>query len=134
MASYDSRNNRTVYPYGERVDNSTIRSICNKIKDAAELLDGVANVKLGFGDNLEDASKKLTKSSKTFKVNGRFYDQRINETRTSMTADAKALKEIANNIISAANSQRSTEDSQWSTYIWWKKEEENKAAASTTTN
>lgn len=134
MASYDSRNNRTVYPYGERVDNSTIRSICNKIKDAAELLDGVANDKLGFGDNLEDASKKLTKSSKTFKVNGRFYDQRINETRTSMTADAKALKEIANNIISAANSQRSTEDSQWSTYIWWKKEEENKAAASTTTN
>ena len=117
MASYDSRNNRTVYPYGERVDNSTIRSICNKIKDAAELLDGVANDKLGFGDNLEDASKKLTKSSKTFKVNGRFYDQRINETRTSMTADAKALKEIANNIISAANSQRSTEDSQWSTYI-----------------
>lgn len=134
MASYDSRNNRTVYPYGERVDSSTIRSICNKIKDAAELLDGVANVKLGFGDNLEDASKKLTKSSKTFKVNGRFYDQRINETRTSMTADAKALKEIANNIISAANSQRSTEDSQWSTYIWWQKEEENKAAASTTTN
>lgn len=134
MASYDSRNNRTVYPYGERVDNSTIKSICKKIKDAAELLDGVANDKLGIGDNLEDASKKLTKSSKTFKVNGRFYDQRINETRTSMTADAKALKEIANNIISAANSKRSTEDSQWSTYIWWKTEEENKAAASTTTN
>lgn len=132
MASYDSRNNRTVYPYGERVDSSSIRSICKKIKDAAELLDGVANDKLGFGDNLEDASKKLTKSSKTFKVNGRFYDQRINETRTSMTADAKALKEIANNIISAANSRRSTEDSQWSTYIWWKTEEENKAAASTT--
>lgn len=134
MASYDSRNNRTVYPYGERVDSSSIGSICNKIKDAAKLLDGVANDKLGFGDNLEDASKKLTKSSKTFKVNGRFYDQRINETRTSMTADAKALKEIANNIISAANSRRSTEDSQWSTYIWWKTEEENKAAASTTTN
>ena len=134
MASYDSRNGRTVQPYGERVDNGSIRTICKKIKDAADLLDGVANDKLGFGDNLEDASKKLTKSSKTFKVNGRFYDQRINETRTSMTADAKALKEIANNIISAANSKRSTEDSQWSTYIWWKTEEENKAAAATTTN
>ena len=134
MASYDSRNGRTVYPYGERVDNGSIRTICKKIKDAADLLDGVANDKLGFGDNLEDASKKLTKSSKTFKVNGRFYDTRINETRTSMTADAKALRKLADNIISAANSRRSTEDSQWSTYIWWKTEEENKAAASTTTN
>jgi ribosomal protein L28 len=134
MASYDSRNGRTVYPYGERVDNGSIRTICKKIKDAADLLDGVANDKLGFGDNLEDASKKLTKSSKTFKVNGRFYDTRINETRTSMTADAKALRKLADNIISAANSRRSTEDSQWSTYIWWKTEEENKAAAATTTN
>lgn len=134
MASYDSRNGRTVYPYGERVDNGSIRTICKKIKDAADLLDGVANDKLGFGDNLEDASKKLTKSSKTFKVNGRFYDTRINETRTSMTADAKALRKLADNIISAANSRRGTEDSQWNTYIWWKTEEENKAAAATTTN
>ena len=45
MSSYDSKYGRTVYPYYERIDNGTIKSICKKIKEQAEKLDKVANDK-----------------------------------------------------------------------------------------
>lgn len=130
MSKWDSKNQREVYPYNERVDFNSINSICNQLEDAADLLDKVANNKLfDGGANLKDIIKDLTDSSKTFKVNGKFYDANLTTAKEGMTSDAKELRKIAKNIRSAARSRRNTEESQYNAYIWRIQEEERQAAA-----
>ncbi len=127
MSKYDSKNGRYVYESHERVDNSSIRSICNKIKEQADKIDSVANDKWNTAANLENVARDIAKSSKTLKVNGRMYDTYFKTLQESMTADYKNLKDIADRIIKAADSRRSTENDQYSTY-WWRIKEEEEAA------
>ena len=126
MASYDSKYGRYVYPYGERVDNGSIKSICKKIKEEAEKLDKVANDKWNTAANLENVARDIN-SDKILKANGHMYHEKITAVQNEMTTSYNDIKEIADEIISAANSRRSTENDQWSTYIWRKEEEARQA-------
>ena len=126
MSSYDSKYGRTVYPYYERIDNGTIKSICKKIKEQAEKLDKVANDKWNTMANLENVARDIN-SDKILTANGHMYHEKITEVQNEMTQSYKDIKAIADEIISAANSKRSTEDSQWSTYVWRLEEEARQA-------
>ncbi len=122
---WDSKNGRYVYPSGDRIDNGTIKSICKKIKEEADKLDKVANDKWNTAANLENVARDIA-SDKILKVNGRLYNKNISDIQGRMTQSYKDIKDIADQIINAADSRRSTENSQYSTY-WWRIQEEEKA-------
>ena len=117
MSSYDSKYGRTVYPYYERIDNGTIKSICKKIKEQAEKLDKGANDKWNTMANLENVARDIN-SDKILTANGHMYHEKITQVQNEMTESYKDIKAIADEIISAADSRRNTENSQWNTYTW----------------
>ena len=126
MSSYDSKYSRTVYPYYERIDNGSIKSICKQIKEQAEKLDKVANDKWNTMANLENVARDIN-SDKILTANGHMYHEKITAVQIEMTQSYKDIKAIADEIISAADSRRSTENSQWSTYVWRLEEEARQA-------
>lgn len=132
MATWDSKNGRYVYGPSERVDYSSIKSICNKIINEAEKLDKCANDKWNTSNNLENAAKDVN-SDKVLMVNGRHYDGYITGIQGEMTKSYKALKTLAEDIKSAANSRCETEKSQYSAYLWRKQQEEEEAAKAAST-
>lgn len=131
--AWDSKNGRYVYSGSDRIDKSGIKDICNKIIDEADKIDKAANDRWNTLANLENVSKDLSKSSKTFKVNGRTYNTYIDPIKEEMTTAYEEIKAAAKAIKSAADSRYSTEQSQYNTY-WWRIEEEKKAAQNSGNN
>lgn len=128
MSAYDSKNKRTVYSRGERVDYSEIKSICNKIIKEAEKLDKCANDKWHTSYNLENAAKEVN-SDKVLMVNGRHYNQYISGIQGEMTETYKQLKQLAETIKTDAIDRYNTECNQYNTYIWRLEEEKNKSTS-----
>ena len=113
---YDSKQGVYVYPSGEQVDYDGIKSVCNQLIDEADKFKKAATGGSGNG-NLKSVSSDLSKSSKTFTVNGNTYNKNIDTIKDDLLAASEAIKKAANSIKDNAKSRRNTERSQYNTYV-----------------